>query len=465
MKNVKKPWLVMLGPMLGAFVGMLSETSLNIALPQLSKSLGIGNATLQWLVTGYMLIIGIVLPLCSLLTKWFTTRKLITCGLSAFLFGAIISALAPSFPLLLLGRLIQGIGTGILVPMMFNVAMAVFPPQKLGSAMGICSLVIMFAPAIGPTLTGLILAKLSWHWIFWLFVPILLIALIFELKFLINIDQLSKPKIDVLSLIFSALGFGLIVIGFSLAADKGWASPFVLLCLLIGIVILTIYIIKQLHTANPILNFKIFKKEAFFKGTLLVMIDFAMILAAMFIVPQFIQKGMRIPVALAGIIMLPGGLINAFVSAIAGRLYDTYGVKKIAIIGFIIAILGSFMLTCVSSNCSILYVIISHCILMIGCPLAMSPSQTHALNALEVKENADGSTIINTFQQIVGAIATAVATSLLGLGTAAFHGHNTAAAFTNGAHYGFYFTIVLAIIGLLVSLSLKKETKSKDVQL
>ena len=167
MENQQKltdhPWLALFGPMLGAFVGMLSETSLNIALPQLSRSLGVGNDLLQWIVTGYMLVIGIVLPLSSLLTKRLTTRQIITTGLSAFIGGAIISALAPNFPLLLAGRMIQGIGTGTILPLMFTVAMNIFPPEKLGTAMGACSLVIMFAPAVGPTLTGLILAKLSWH--------------------------------------------------------------------------------------------------------------------------------------------------------------------------------------------------------------------------------------------------------------------------------------------------------------
>ncbi len=227
-KKQKNLWLVMLGPMIGAFVGMFSETSLNIALPQLSQSLHIGNATLQWLVTGYMLVIGIVLPLSSLLTKWFSTRKLITFGLGCFLSGAIISACAPSFVPLLIGRLIQGIGTGIILPLMFTVAMSIFPPQKLGTAMGVCALVIMFAPAIGPTLTGFILAKLSWHWIFWMFVPILLIALFFDLKYLVNISEITKPKVDFISIVESAVGFSLIVMGSSLAAEIGWLSPIVL---------------------------------------------------------------------------------------------------------------------------------------------------------------------------------------------------------------------------------------------
>ena len=449
--EIQHPWLALMGPIIGAFVGMLSETSLNIALPQLSQSLNIGNATLQWIVTGYMLVIGIILPLSSLLTKWFTTRQIITTGIGAFLIGAIISALAPNFPILLTGRMIQGIGTGTILPLMFTVAMNIFPPQKMGTAIGVCSLVIMFAPAVGPTLTGFILAKLSWNWVFWLFVPVLLVALFFDLKFLPNISKLTRPKVDFASVILSIFGFGLLVMGFSFAARLGW----VLGCLAGGILIVAVYAYRQLHHENPILNLKVFKHVAFTKGTLLVMIDFGIILSAMYLLPQYIQRGMLVPVALTGIIMLPGGIVNAAISGLAGRMFDKYGAKILATIGFIIAI----MLLNVSTHTSAAYIIAAHVILMIGCPLAMSPSQTHALNSLEIYESADGSTIINTLQQIVGAIATAMATSLLQMGITASHGASSAMTFTHGVHNGIIFTIVLAVIGLLIALSINNKNE------
>lgn len=176
---VEHPFLVMTSMLIGAFVGMFSETSLNIALPKLMGSLNVGTGTIQWLVTGYMLVIGIVLPFSSLISKWFTTRQIIIFGLLAFLVGAIISAMSVSFGMLLFGRMIQGIATGLILPMMFTVAMLIFPPYKLGAIMGMCALVIMFAPALGPTVTGIVLAKLSWQWVFWIFVPLLLVALFF----------------------------------------------------------------------------------------------------------------------------------------------------------------------------------------------------------------------------------------------------------------------------------------------
>lgn len=455
--QVDHPWRVMVALMIGAFVGMLSETSLNIALPQLMQAFKVPTGTIQWLVTGYMLVIGIILPLSSLLTKWFSTRQLVITGLSAFIIGAIISAVAPTFGILLTGRMIQGIGTGIVLPLMFTIAMNVFAPDKLGAAMGACAMVIMLAPAIGPTLTGLILAKLTWNWIFWLFVPFLVVALIFAITSLVNINKLTKPKVDFLSIIESVIGFATLVSGVSLASDMGIGSPLVLGLIIIGIIVLILYAHRQVHLENPILNLKIFSIKQFRIGALIVMVDFGIILSAMYLLPQYIQSGRMLAVALAGIIMLPGGIINALTSAFAGRLYDNIGAKTPTIIGFILALIGSVMLATLSTTSPIWYIILAHVILMIGCPLAMSPSQTYALNAIQGPASADGSTIMNTLQQIVGAIATAIATGLLSLGETAANTANKAAAFTNGSHYGFYFTIVLVVIGLLLGFMIKNE--------
>ncbi len=461
-RHVSHPRLAMVSMLLGAFVGMLSETSLNIALPKLMLSLNIDTATIQWLVTGYMLVIGIILPLSSLISKWFTTRQIIIFALVDFIVGAVISALAGNFPVLLIGRMIQGIGTGLILPLMFAVVMQIFPPQKIGAVMGVCALVIMFAPAIGPTLTGLVLAKLSWHWIFWLFIPFLAVALIFALTSLENVGQVTRPHVDILSIIESAVGCSGLVIGASLSSRDGWLSLPVLTALIVGIVVMIFYIHRQLHLETPILNLRVFKTRAFAIGSTLVMLDFGVILSAMYLLPMYIQNGLLLPVALTGIIMLPGGVVNALTSAVAGRLYDSVGAKKPAMFGFLIALVGAIMLACTSTHSSVAYVITAHVILMIGCPLAMSPSQTSALNSLSGMESADGSTILNTMQQIVGALATALATSFLELGRQFANG-SSALRFTNGAHWGFYFTVVLVVVAFILTFQMVDKPKSSDL--
>ncbi|WP_125573240.1 DHA2 family efflux MFS transporter permease subunit [Levilactobacillus huananensis] len=451
--------LAMMGMLIGGFVGMFSETSLNIALPQLMVQLNVTTATVQWLVTGYMLMVGVVLPLSSIITKWFTTRQVILFALVDFAVGAVISASAPGFGVLLFGRMIQGIATGLILPLMFTVAMQIFPPYKLGAAMGMVGLVIMFAPAVGPTLAGLVLGIASWRWIFWLFVPFLVIAFIFAVTSLENIAPVTRPKVDFLSIVLSTIGFGSLVVGVSLASDHGWGSLAVIGSLLVGIVVLAWYTHRQLNMEKPILNLRAFAIPGFRIGASLVMINFGIILSAMYLLPMYIQKGALVPVALTGIIMFPGGVMNAIVSVVSGRLYDRIGARMPARLGFIISMIGALLLAFTTTNSAIWYIILAHVILMIGAPLAMSPSQTHGLNALTGPIAADGSAIMNTLQQIVGAIATAIATSLLGIGQAAYSGGSHAAAFVNGAHYGFYFTFVLAVVGFLLALRLPKQAR------
>ncbi|MDO4903893.1 MAG: DHA2 family efflux MFS transporter permease subunit [Limosilactobacillus sp.] len=456
---IRHPKLAMVSLLMGAFIGMFSETAMNIALPNLMASLHIDTSSAQWLVTGYMLVIGIVLPLSSLISKCFTTRQVICFALIDFIVGAIISASASTFPVLLAGRMIQGVGTGLILPLMFAVVMQVFPPQKIGAVMGICALVIMFATAIGPTLTGLVLAKLSWHWVFWLFVPVLLVALIFAFTSLVNIGKVTRPRIDILSILESMIGFSGLVVGASLASEHGWMSTPVICSLLIGLVVLICYVHRQLTIEEPILNLKIFKNRAFTIGACIVMIDFGIILSAVYILPLYIQKGLLLPVALTGIILLPGGVVNALTSAISGRMYDSVGAKKPVMIGFAIALIGALMLAFGSTHSPVAYIIAAHVVLMIGCPLAMSPAQTSALNSLAGLESGDGSTILNAMQQVVGALVTALATSFLELGRSLGTGSG-AERFTHGAHFGFYFTIILILIGLVLSLQIGEKSKN-----
>lgn len=462
---VKRPWLAILPLILGAFVGMFSETSLNIALPQLMKALQVGQSSIQWLVTGYMLVIGIVLPLSSLLTKWFTIKKLVLFGLGAFIVGSLISGFGIDFPMVLVGRMIQGVGTGIILPLMFTIAMLIFPPNKLGTVNGVLALVIMFAPAIGPTLTGLILAAGTWRDIFFTFVVFLVIAFVIGLFSLANVGQITKPKVDFTSIILSIFAFSGLIAGASFASKMGWLSLPVLACLIIGIIALIFYVKRQLKLKVPVLNMRVFKHRNFTLGAILVMIDFGIILSAMYLLPQYLQNGLLVAVALTGMIMLPGGVINAVTSALAGRMYDSFGANWPARIGFIVAFVGAAMLSLVTTHsaiCSaIWYVILAHIILMIGAPFAMSPSQTSALNSLKGLESADGSAILNTMQQIVGALATALATSFLTIGRNAASG-SAAFKFTNGVHYGMYFTIALTVIGFVVALFVKDDGKYTD---
>ena len=450
----------------GGFTGMYSETALNIALPQLSLAFGVELHIVQWLVVSYMLVIGLVLPFASLLMKWFTARQITLFALCSFLIGALISGFAGSFEIRLVGRCIQGIGTGLVLPLMFAMVLEVIPPHKIGQAMGVAALVIMFAPAIGPTLAGFLIGTLSWRWIFFSFCITLAIAILFAIKFEVNPYELTKPRIDAISVITSCFGFGGIVLGAGMVSLFGFTSAPVLGSFAVGIVCLAAYIKRQLSIKVPVLNLHVFTYQGYRVGVMCLMLNFGITLAAMYVLPQFYQNAMLIAVAAAGVLMLPGGLINAAVSVAAGTLFDRFGARGPVSIGFACSALASAMLMIATPETPIWYMVACHIIMMIGVPLAMSPCQTHALASIPPQLNSDGSTIMNTLQQVLGAICTAVATCLLAAGQNTYFaagGTDSALAFTEGSHIGFAFTLIMAVFGFFLAfhINLQKEQSAQ----
>ena len=345
-------------------------------------------------LVGYMLVIGVVLPFASLLMKWFSARKLTLFALGAFFVGAV----APSFPVALAGRAVQGIGTGLVLPIMFAMVLEVIPPHKIGAAMGTNALVIMFAPAIGPTLAGALIGAGSWRLVFASFAVIALVGIIFAWKFEVNPYKLTRPSIDAPSVVLSVVGFGGIVLGAGMASSCGWASPIVLGGLVAGLVCLALYVRRQLSMEVPVIDMRIFSHQGFRVGAVCMMVNFGITLSAMYILPQFYQNGMLLAVAVTGVVMLPGGIVNALMSMISGRIYDRIGARGPAVCGFGLSIVGAAALLFATPESPLAYVIACHVVMMVGVPLAMSPCQTHALSSLPRELSTDGSTALNTMQ-------------------------------------------------------------------
>ena len=468
--EVVHPYLALMGLYCGGFAGMYSETALNIALPQLSLAFGVDVSVTQWLVVGYMLVIGVVLPFASLLMKWFSARKLTLFALGAFFVGAVASAVAPSFPVALAGRAVQGIGTGLVLPIMFAMVLEVIPPHKIGAAMGTNALVIMFAPAIGPTLAGALIGAGSWRLVFASFAVIALVGIVFAWKFEVNPYKLTRPSIDAPSVVLSVVGFGGIVLGAGMASSCGWASPIVLGGLVAGLVCLALYVRRQLSMEVPVIDMRIFSHQGFRVGAVCMVVNFGITLSAMYILPQFYQNGMLLAVAVTGVVMLPGGIVNAVCTLMAGRLFDRHGARVLVWIGVVMVAIGGALFFAIGVDSGVVLFLAAHIIVMVGIPFIQQSAQSAALKSLPGRMAADGSTILNTMQQVCGAIATAVATCLLGLGQtgyAAGGGANAAQGFVDGSRYGYMFGLVLVAIVLVFSFMLKggkEEPKLVPVQ-
>ena len=465
-KNEKiRAWPIMIPFIISGFIGMFSETALNIALSDLMNIFNITLATVQWLTTAYLLTFGILVPVSGFLLKWFTTRKLFITSLSFSIIGVFVAALAPSFALLLTARIFQAIGSALLIPLMFNTVLVIFPPEKRGTAMGLVGFVIMSAPAIGPTLAGLITENLNWHWIFWFSLPFLIISLLCGVRYMQNVSTITKPKIDLLSILLSTIGFGGIVFGFSSAGEvSGWSSPSVIIALILGAIALICFTFRQLSLKQPILNLRAFKYPMFALGVLLVSICMMIILSTVIILPIYLQGGIGVSMLFTGLVMLPGGLINGIMSQVTGRLFDRTGPKVLVIPGFLIITIVVWLLSGITEVSAIALVIALHTFLMIGTAMVMTSAQTNALNQLPRQLYPDGTAIMTTLQQVAGAIGTALAMCFLSAGQKNYL--NSVAnpadpailsgALVAGAQNAFLFALVASVIGLLFAFFIKR---------
>ncbi|WP_040203461.1 DHA2 family efflux MFS transporter permease subunit [Neobacillus jeddahensis] len=399
--------------LLGSFLSVLNQTILNVALPDLMKEFAISATTVQWLSTGFMLVNGILIPATAFLMKRFTTRQLFISSMLLLLVGTLLNAIAPNFPILLTGRLIQAAGAGIIMPLLMMVVLVVFPEEGRGTAMGMIGLVIVFAPAIGPTLAGLIIEHFSWRWLFFGMLPLVAIVIAFAFKYLVNVSETSKPTLDFTSILLSTIGFGGVLYGFSSAGSKGWGSTVVLTFLAIGVIFLILFCWRQLTSKEPLLNLRVFSNKMFTMSSIISILVTMIMYSDMILLPIYLQSSRGFTVLDTGLLLLPGALLNALMSPISGRLFDKFGAKPLAIIGLIFIIPAIWGVTDLSETTTYTYLMWRTIILRIGISFLTMPINAAGLNALPKQLNAHGSAVTNTVRQVAGAIGTALVITIM----------------------------------------------------
>nr|NSL48273.1 multidrug efflux MFS transporter [Dendrosporobacter quercicolus DSM 1736] len=402
---------------LGAFLSLLNQTILNVALPELMKQFNVSTTTIQWLSTGFMLVNGIIVPATAFFMKRFTTRQLFVSSMLLLFVGTLINAVAPSFAFLLTGRLIQAAGAGIIMPLLMVVVLAVFPEDGRGTAMGMIGLVIIFAPAIAPTLAGFIIEHFSWRWLFIGMLPLVVVVIVLSLRYLVNVSKPSKPKIDILSILLSTMGFGGLLYGFSSAGDKGWGSTVVLSCLMVGTVCLILFCRRQLTSTNPLMNLQVFKSRMFTMTTIILILSTIVMYADIILLPIYLQESRGYTVLDTGLLLLPGALLSALMSPVSGRLFDTFGAKPLAVAGLLFTFVAIAGVTDLSETTGYNYLMIRTILLRIGMSLIMMPVNTGGLNALPQHLNADGTAVSNTVRQVAGSIGTALPVTIMTIRT------------------------------------------------
>lgn len=463
---MKKSTIIMITFLIGAFFTFLNETLLNIAMTEIMHVFNVDAPTVQWLATGFMLVMGILMPLSASLIQWFTTRQMFIGLMSIFLLGTLISGLAINFPMILIGRMIQAAGTGLLIPTIMNAMLNLFEPHERGKVMGNFGLVMMFAPAIGPTLSGVIVDTLGWRWLFFSVVPFVIFSILFAFKYLENVGEVTKPKIDILSVILSTIGVAGIIYGFSSVSNTegGFLNPVVATIIIIGLVALIAFGIRQVKLAVPLLDLSVFKYANFARGIFIFVIVIMSMFASEIVMPIYLQGPMGFSAKAAGMILLPGALLNGFLSPVMGRIFDKIGPRKMIIPGMLVLCLVMVFYSTIHPGIPMFVFILVYIVLMVSISMIMMPSHTNGINQLPKHLYPHGTAVGNMMQPIAGAMGVSIFISIM------THGQKKALegvtptkqaindALTVGVHHAYWFAIVLTVIGLITAFFITKST-------
>lgn len=399
--------------MIGAFISFLNNTLLNVALPSIMKDLNVDTATVQWLTTGFMLVNGIMIPSTAFLIQKYSVRRLFLVAMGLFTAGTIIAGIAHIFPLLLAARMVQASGSAIMMPLLMNVMLVSFPIEKRGTAMGVFGLILMFAPAIGPTLSGWIIEHYHWRMLFNFVTPIAAVILLTGFLKLKDKKEKVDIKLDFFSLLLSSIGFGGLLYGFSSAGSKGWDSPQVYVTIIIGVASLVWFILRQLNQEKPMLNFRIFKYNMFALSSAISAIVNIAMFSGFMLLPIYVQTIRGISPMDAGLMLLPGAIINALMSPVTGRLFDKFGGRILALVGLFITTVTTYFFSLLSFETTYMSLVILHAIRMFGMSMVFMPVSTNGLNQLPKRFYPHGTAMNNTMQQVAAAVGTGLLITLM----------------------------------------------------
>ncbi len=454
----------------GATVMILNETILSVALPTLMKHFNASADTVQWLITGFMLTMAVVIPATGYIMERFTTRTIFLVALLSFTLGSLLGAFAPALWVLMLARIIQAIGTAISMPLLSAVAMTLVPPSRRGRVMGVISVVIAVAPALGPTLGGLILNTLGWHWMFIVMVPIGLVVFVLGFFLLTNVGENNRVPFHLPSLLLAAVAFGGMIFGLSsISKILVGANRIAIPVFLVGLVAFIAFVYFQLRLAKAnraLLNLAPFTIPNYSWSIVSAVLLFMGMFGSFTILPLFLQQVLDLSPLLAGLAVMPGGVLEGIMAPYVGRLYDRYGPRPLMLPGGIIVLICYFLFSSLDQDSTLAGAITVHVIFSLGLALIMTPMMTTALGSVPKPLYGHASAILNTLQQLAGAVGTAVmvAALTLGSGAAQLQGATREAAMSSGASVAFLFAGGVATLGFISMLFVKRVPDTVEPQ-
>jgi DHA2 family lincomycin resistance protein-like MFS transporter len=456
--------------LVSTFIVILNEMLMGVALPRLMQELDISASKAQWLTTGYMLTMSVVIPMTGYLTERFSMRALFTGAMIAFSLGTVAAALAPGFELLLLGRIIQALGTAVVLPLLYTGINTLVPPQDRGSKMAFATVAIAIAPSAGPLVSGLILSVASWRWLFIAIAPIAFLCTVLGNSLIKVVNEEKTPRLDGLSILLSVVGFGSLVYGLSAFGESSSAqshiSPW--LSVLIGFLFVGLFAARQLalqKTNQALLDLRPFLTRNFLLAAIIMVLFILPGTGVSVLIPVIIQSSYGLDTIHAGLFMAPTGLLIIAVSAFVGRTYTKIGPRKLICLGAAIDASGFFLLSRIQPGSSIWLTLGALGLIFIGQPLMWSPVFTVSLGALDKHLLPHGSAIANTIQQLVGAAGIAIAFSVAGSKSASFvaSGMRASDGFASGAQTFYLIGFGMVVCAFIIGLFLPKQTAATDL--
>ncbi|MEB8095254.1 DHA2 family efflux MFS transporter permease subunit [Staphylococcus caprae] len=397
----------------GMFIAILNQTLLNVALPKINTEFNISASTGQWLMTGFMLVNGILIPISAFLFNKYSYRKLFIVGLALFTIGSLICAISFNFPIMMGGRVLQAIGAGILMPLGSNVIVTIFPPEKRGVAMGTMGIAMILAPAIGPTLSGYIVQNYHWNIMFYGMFFIGLVAIVIGMFWFKLYQRTTNPKADIPGIIYSTIGFGALLYGFSEAGNKGWGSTEIVTMFIIGTIFIILFVIRELRMKAPMLNLEVLKYPTYTLTTVINMIVMMSLYGGMILLPLYLQNLRGFSALDSGLLMLPGALVMGALGPVAGKLLDTIGIKPLAIFGIGIMTYATWELSKLNMDTPYLHIMGFYVLRSFGMAFIMMPIMTAGMNALPGRLISHGNAFVNTMRQLAGSIGTAILVTVM----------------------------------------------------